>query len=199
MKLIQNKNFRSFDLNCSLHKFKFMTRLWLGWFLLFSCQFFSGCMDFSMGKGGDLDFSRYSSSQKTFFKETDEMDLENQNPSWNLPEDSNPKHEAEVNLHPRSVKDLDEEWVMAQAPQSFTIELIQAEKPYLVAAVMNKAPKNEHIAALKYQNSGKNWYKGLYGSFPSYEAAQTAFETLPEDLKGSARIKSFEAAQRLDD
>lgn len=97
---------------------------------------------------------------------------------------------------PTPPKDLDRAWVNDQNPQMYTIELADDEKPARVAGVLQKAPKNEHMAEIKYQNNGKEYYKGLYGSYPSAEAAQQALSALPQDIKQSAGIKTWGSVQQ---
>jgi len=100
-------------------------------------------------------------------------------------------------LHgPTSPKDLDKTWIDSQNPQSYTIELADSDKPSQVASALSKAPKNEHMAEVKYQNQGKTYYKGLYGTYPSYDAAQQALKVLPDDVKQGAGVKAWENVQR---
>ena len=92
---------------------------------------------------------------------------------------------------PVSHSDVDRTWVNSQNAQHYTIELANSEKASQVAGTLYKAPKNERTAEIKYQEGGKTYYKGLYGSYPSYEAAQQALNQLPDDIKHSAGIKSW--------
>ncbi|WP_133128017.1 SPOR domain-containing protein [Legionella nagasakiensis] len=92
---------------------------------------------------------------------------------------------------PASHKDRDRRWVVSQNPQGYTIELAHGEKASQVAGKLYKAPKNDRMAEIKYQQDGKTYYQGLYGSYSSYEAAQQALGALPDDLKQGASIKSW--------
>ena len=83
----------------------------------------------------------------------------------------------------------------SQNSQAFTIELADEEKASQVANTLYKAPKNERMGEVKYQRDGKTYYKGLYGSFPSYEAAQQALSALPSDVKQNAGIKKWASVQ----
>lgn len=91
--------------------------------------------------------------------------------------------------------DVDREWVNSQRAQSYTIELADGDKASQVAGALYKAPKNERTAEVKYQRDGKTYYKGLYGTYPSYEAAQQALGTLPADVKQKAGIKTWSSVQ----
>lgn len=97
---------------------------------------------------------------------------------------------------PASHKDRDRRWVDQQNPGAYTIELADGEKASQVAGVLYKAPKNNRMAQVKYHRGGKTYYKGLYGSFPSYDAAQEAFNALPAEVKQRANIKSWTSVKR---
>lgn len=90
---------------------------------------------------------------------------------------------------------VDHEWVNSQSAQGYTIELADGDKASQVAGALQKAPKNERTAEVKYQREGKTYYKGLYGTYPSYEAAQQALGSLPTDLKQQAGIKKWSSVQ----
>jgi len=102
---------------------------------------------------------------------------------------------AGANRTPTSHRDQDKSWVEGQNPQSYTIELADADKPAQVAGVLYKAPKNDRRAQVSYQQDGKTYYKGLYGSYNNYEAAQQALNALPADIKSGANIKSWGTVQ----
>ena len=97
---------------------------------------------------------------------------------------------------PMPAKDLDRTWVRSQNPQSYTIQIADDEKASHVASALQKAPKSERMAEVRYQRRGKPYYKGLYGSYPSAEAAQQALSTLPEDIRQSAGIQTWSSVQR---
>ncbi len=97
---------------------------------------------------------------------------------------------------PTPAKDLDRTWVNSQNPQAYTIQLADDEKASRVANTLQKAPKNEHMAEVKYQRGGKAYYKGLYGSYPSAEAAQQALSDLPADIKQDAGIQTWGSVQQ---
>ena len=102
---------------------------------------------------------------------------------------------AGANHSPTPHKDIDREWVNNQNGQSYTIEVADGEKAAQVAGTLYKAPKSERTAEVKYQRDGKTYYKGLYGTYPSYEAAQQALSTLPADVKQNAGIKTWSSVQ----
>lgn len=96
---------------------------------------------------------------------------------------------------PVSFKDRDRNWVNSQNPQGYTIEVADDEKAAQVAKKLYKAPKNDRMAQVKYQRNGKAYYKGLYGTYDSPEAAQKALEALPPDIKQGAGVKNWGSVQ----
>lgn len=93
---------------------------------------------------------------------------------------------------PQSSKDVDKSWVNSQNPESYTIEMADSDKASAVANVLYKAPKSERTAEIKTSN---DHYKGLYGTYPTYEAAQEKLNSLPSDLKQNAGIKTWKQVQ----
>lgn len=96
---------------------------------------------------------------------------------------------------PVSFKDRDRNWVSSQNPQGYTIEVADDPKASKVAQKLYKAPKSDRMAQVKYQQDGKEHYKGLYGTYDSAEAAQKAFDALPQDIKQGAGVKSWGSVQ----
>ncbi len=94
--------------------------------------------------------------------------------------------------HPTSAKDMDKSWVKNQNPNSYTIEIAKDSKPAAVAGVLQQTPKNERTAEIK-TNSGI--YTGVYGTYQSYEAAKEKLDSLPENIKQNATIKSWQSIQ----
>jgi septal ring-binding cell division protein DamX len=101
-----------------------------------------------------------------------------------------------MNHAPSSHTDRDKEWVNNQSAESYTIELADGDQAAEVAKTLYKAPKKERMAEIKYQRAGKTYYKGLYGTYPNYEAAQEALKSLPEDMKQKAGVKPWSSIQR---
>lgn len=96
---------------------------------------------------------------------------------------------------PSSAKDQDRNWVSAQNPSGYTIEIADDAKASQVAKKLYQIPKNDRMAEIKYQRDGKEYYKGLYGSYSSQEEAQKALSTLPNDVKQNAGIKNWGSIQ----
>jgi septal ring-binding cell division protein DamX len=96
---------------------------------------------------------------------------------------------------PRSFKDRDETWVASQNPAGYTIQIANGDKASEVAGELNKAPKSDRKAQVKYMQDGKIHYKGLYGSYENEQAAQEAFNALPQDVKQKASISNWKQVQ----
>ncbi|WP_367606202.1 SPOR domain-containing protein [Legionella sp. W05-934-2] len=88
---------------------------------------------------------------------------------------------------PQSPQSRDEQWVNRQQSGGYTIEISRGSKASQVAKELMHAPKNNRTAAVR---SGEG-YVGVYGSYPNYEDARRAYDNLPTDLRGKARIKSW--------
>lgn len=96
---------------------------------------------------------------------------------------------------PARAKDRDRNWVQSQNPGGYTIELATGSKASQVAGKLHKAPKSNRRAQVKYQQNGQAYYKGVYGSYSSYQAAQQALNNLPDDVRQGAQIKSWGSVQ----
>ena len=96
-----------------------------------------------------------------------------------------------VDHAPLSHSDVDRAWVNRQNTQHYTIELAHSDKASQVAGALYKAPKNERTAEIKYEENGKAYYKGFYGSYPTQQAAEAALNQLPNEIKASAGIKTW--------
>lgn len=103
-------------------------------------------------------------------------------------------HVGEVRS-PVSFQDRDSVWVSSQNPQAYTIELANGDKASKVAQVLYKAPKNDRRAQVKYQRYGKNYYRGVYGSYHSAAEAQKALDALPVDIRNGATVTRWDRVQ----
>jgi len=96
---------------------------------------------------------------------------------------------------PASFNEREKSWVDRQNPQNYTVELDDNEKASQVALTLQKAPKDARKAEIKYNRGGKKYYKGVYGTYTNYGAAQQALNALPEELKQNARVKTWGSVQ----
>jgi septal ring-binding cell division protein DamX len=96
---------------------------------------------------------------------------------------------------PASFKDREKSWVGRQNAQNYTIQLDDSEKASQVADILQKAPKDARRAEVKYHQDGEQRYRGVYGTYSSYEAAQKAMSNLPSHLKSNAKVKTWGSVQ----
>lgn len=108
-------------------------------------------------------------------------------------------HVGDSTPAPVTFKQRDTSWVNKQNPQGYTIELNNSDNATSVASSLQKAPKSEPTAEVKYRQDGKQYYKGVYGSYPTYEAAQKALNALPEDVKQGASVKTWGNIQSVNE
>ena len=96
---------------------------------------------------------------------------------------------------PARASDRDNSWVNRQNPGNYTIELTRGQKASEVAKKLHNAPKTNRRAQVKTHQNGTTQYKGVYGSYPSYQAAKQALDALPSDMRKEANIKSWGSIQ----
>lgn len=96
---------------------------------------------------------------------------------------------------PASAKNVDQSWISAQNPGAFTIEIADSDKPSQVSSALANTPKTARTAEIKYKNAGKDYYKAVYGTYPTYQDAENALKTLPENVKQSAGVKTWGSVQ----
>lgn len=96
---------------------------------------------------------------------------------------------------PVSFKDREKSWIGRQNPQNYTIQIDNSGNASDVAKTLQRAPKDARSAEVKYERDGEKRYRGVYGTYSSYEAAQKALNNLPSDLKQNAQIKTWGSVQ----
>lgn len=97
---------------------------------------------------------------------------------------------------PTKHKQRDKQWVNSQNPGAYTIQLGQGEKASDVAKQLSTAPKSERRAQVKYNQNGKTYYRGVYGSYPNRQAAEEALQQLPASVRDKAGVKSWNNVQQ---
>lgn len=151
----------------------------------------SACM-IDGSNGTSTDYSSYQAQSSTLYPDGYDTAV-----NYSYPTESKKGVVVPESYHvgtygsPTSSKDVDRTWVSSQNPQAYTIEIADDAKASHVASALQKAPKSEHSAEVQYQRNGQAAYKGLYGTYPSEEAAQQALSQLPSDIKQNASIKTW--------
>jgi septal ring-binding cell division protein DamX len=95
---------------------------------------------------------------------------------------------------PVSHQTSDKDWVNKQEASGYTVELASGAAP-AVAQTLQSAPKNEHMAQVQYDSNGQPVYVGVYGTYPTQEAAQAAVAKLPANLQSSATVQPWSNIQ----
>lgn len=95
---------------------------------------------------------------------------------------------------PTAHKTRDLQWIKEQVPSDYTIEVGNSGNRADIAKKLHKSPKNNRGAQFKRRGSDSG-YTGVYGTFKSKEAAQKALKGLPNDVRGSAKIKHWGKVQ----
>jgi hypothetical protein len=96
---------------------------------------------------------------------------------------------------PDNFKSVDSNWVNSQNPNGYTIELSNSDKPAEVARQLTETPKLERTAQVKYEKDGKTYYRGVYGTYPTKEAAEAALKKLPENIRSKADVNQWNKVQ----
>lgn len=166
----------------------------------------SSCMIMENSTSQNLNYPAYATYDTQFYNQNNlnRVPENYKYDAYKYSEDSSSKQNVTVpdSYHvgeahsPISFKDRDQNWVSGQNPQAFTIELADGEKASQVAQKLYKAPKNDRMAQVKYQRGGKEYYRGVYGSYNSAQEAQKALDTLPADVKNGASIKNWGSIQK---
>ncbi|KTD29762.1 SPOR domain-containing protein [Legionella israelensis] len=96
---------------------------------------------------------------------------------------------------PSSHKNRDKNWVNSQNPMGYTVEVADDEKASSVASKLQSTPQNDRRAEVEYTRGGKTHYKGLYGTYDSYQAAKKALDSLPPEIKQNAKVRNWGTVQ----
>jgi septal ring-binding cell division protein DamX len=84
----------------------------------------------------------------------------------------------------RGIKGRD--WVAAQDPQHFTIQLLGSSNEDAVIRFIHMQGIDKQAAYYSEIRNGKPWFSVIYGSFPSLDAARQAVQQLPAALRKTA-------------
>ena len=130
----------------------------------------------------DPDYSQYSDYQKR-----NEYRQHSSNNNVVVPE----SYHVGSYRSPASPQRRDNQWVTQQNSQGYTIQLAEGTKASAVAGTLTRAPKRNRMATVKSFENGQAYFRGVYGSYSTYEAAQRALHSLPADLQQKASIKRW--------
>lgn len=164
----------------------------------------SSCAMMDDSTGTSLSYPAYASyyDSQAYMRNT--YNMPNYNYNYKYYESTRPKQDVVIpdSYHvgdmrtPVSFQDRDQTWVSSQNPQGYTIELAEGDKASKVAQTLYKAPKKDRMAQVKVQRDGKDYYRGVYGTFNSAADAQKALDALPPEIKSSATVRNWSSVQQ---
>lgn len=89
------------------------------------------------------------------------------------------------------------EWLLSQAPDQYTIQLLAVENIESIQAYIKHHALAEDAFSLQITRNGKTWYPLLWRVFPNKSAATEAIKQLPEEIrKSGAWVRSFASLQK---
>jgi septal ring-binding cell division protein DamX len=86
---------------------------------------------------------------------------------------------------------LGPEWLSAQAPERYTLQLVGARDPEAIRTFIARHRLSGELAVFEREMGGKPWYALLSGSFPDRDAALRARGGLPGPLRKDAWARPF--------
>ncbi len=91
-----------------------------------------------------------------------------------------------------------ENWLLAQNPSYYTIQLIGLQNEKSVYEFIKKYKLLNQVAYYKTLYHKKDWYPLLYGAYPTRREALSAMKKLPHELgKFSPWIRTFSSIQQI--
>lgn len=91
-----------------------------------------------------------------------------------------------------------EDWLRAQRPADYTLQLLATQSEDLMLKYLNRHKFNDTVAYFAFQRDGKQWYAAVYGAYPGKSQAQAAMATLPAGAKQNPPwIRQFSGIQQL--
>lgn len=91
-----------------------------------------------------------------------------------------------------------QEWVKAQSPDNFTLQLASSTNAELIKKYFVENSLDGKGGYYKNKREGEYWYALVYGSYPSVTAANEAIAGLPDDLKKwSPWVRKLKSIHRI--
>jgi septal ring-binding cell division protein DamX len=162
----------------------------------------SSCVILENGTTDNLYYPTYAPYDRGQYKTQNYYNWPNSNYKYNARQQDAQEVVVPESYHvsdmrpPVSFRDRDQTWVSNQNPQNYTIQLADGDKPSRVAQTLYRAPRTDRTAQLKYQRDGKDYYRGVYGSYSNAAEAQKAMAALPADIRAVASVKSWGNVQQ---
>jgi len=85
----------------------------------------------------------------------------------------------------QKAKILREKWLLEQDPRHYTIQIlaVRQEKPLLKFIEETRINNRGRVAYFRSKLKGKDWYRLLYGVYPSKKSADSALNNLPSNIR----------------
>lgn len=84
---------------------------------------------------------------------------------------------------PAEAPRLDESWLLAQAPENFTVQLFGSHDRYAAERFKESVRLKNRLAVYRTNRNGKDWFVVVAGSHSTRDAAQRAIQGLPAEVK----------------
>jgi DamX protein len=109
------------------------------------------------------------------------------------PEASEPPPKPSPPPAPQPARDrlLGPEWLWAQPPEHFTLQLVGARDTTAIRKFVVRHGLEGSLAVFERELAGRPWFSLLYGSFPSREAAERQRARLPAPVRKDVWIRPF--------
>lgn len=96
---------------------------------------------------------------------------------------------------PTSHKKRDKDWIYQNNARHYTIQVGSDEKASVVARKLYKSPRTQGAAQYRHRDGNRTVYRGVVGSYKTKEEAQKALSSLPDDVRGSAKVRNWGRVQ----
>lgn len=92
-----------------------------------------------------------------------------------------------------------EDWLLAQDPEHYVIQLMSGTNPKDTHRFLKKQPlQNSDVSIFRFKKNGDQWHSLVYGVYDSYADAKATLDSIkPELRKKSPWIRSFAGIHKL--
>jgi septal ring-binding cell division protein DamX len=92
---------------------------------------------------------------------------------------------------------LGPDWIAAQDPAHYTIQIVAAHNPQAIGRIARAYGYSADLAQYRRLRNERDWYALLHGSYPNLEAAKAALDRLPAEIRPFGPwVRRFGAVQR---
>ena len=103
-----------------------------------------------------------------------------------------------LNPNPNPSTDSPEDWVAAQNPNYYTLQLASSTNKALIDKYYSENDLAGKAGYYRSKREGEDWYSLIYGAYPTVQDAKDAIESLPADLKKwSPWVRNIKSIHRI--